>query len=202
MGFCFERISHRCHLVPRSHSFGRGRSGFKICSVARAHRDQPAGSRSLPVSSELLGHGNNYYATSRRVAINPRLPQQNVHRHLLHTRLCPTWVRWNKVEERFRFQWNSTDRLEPETIDPKVLDVNYLASKLSIGSYFIMRTTCFLISGIYTLRLLFHNIGNKLRTQSCVFETCVAITVSPFLGVISHPRVLFRTVYNAAFYSE
>lgn len=174
-----------------------------LCGTCtRVHRDQPAGSRSLPVSSELLGHGNNYYATSRRVAINPRLPQQNVHRHLLHARLGPTWVRWNKVEERFRFQRNSTDRLEPETIDPKVLDVNYLASKLSIGCYFNMRTTCFLISGIYTLRLLFHNIGNKLRTQSCVFETCVAITVSPFLGVISHPRVLFRTIYNAAFYSE
>ena len=100
------------------------------------------------------------------------------------------------------FSGTLTDRLEPETIDPKVLDVNYLASKLSIGCYFNMRTTCFLISGIYTLPLLFHIIGNKLRTQSCVFEKCVAITVSPFLGVISHPRCLFRTIYNAVFYSE
>lgn len=88
-------------------------------------------------------------------------------------------------------------RLDPETIDPKVLDVNYLAGKLSIGCYFNMGTTCFLISPIYTLRLLFHNMGDKLRIQSCVFETCVAITVSPFLGVISHPRFMFRSIYNA-----
>ena len=94
---------------------------------------------------------------------------------------------------------DSTVRLEPETIDPKVLDVNYLASKLSIGCYFNMGTTCFLISGICTLRWLFYNTGNKLRTQSCLFETCVAITVSPFLGVISHPRFRFRSIFNAVF---
>ena len=94
---------------------------------------------------------------------------------------------------------DSTVKLEPEPIDPKVVDVNYLTSKLSIGCYFNMGTTCPLILGICTLRLLFHNMGNKVRTQSCVFETCVAITVSHFLGVISHPRFLFRLIYNAVF---